>query len=473
MCISPYNIPGNRAVSAKNYVVEQQESSRYYLMESDRFLPPQVRIALRNCGHIDPENINHYITCGGYDGLHKVLKMTPAKVTEEMERSGLRERSENRFSVAKKWRLCLDASGREKHVICNALEGNPDSLTAKTLLKEDPHSALEGMLIGAYATGATLGWIYINTEYEPAIGRLKTALKQMEDHRLLGNHILGSKFSFNVEIRETPGKLACSDESFLINAMEGRKTLPFVCPPHLPIYGLGGKPTLIHQVETWAHVSAIFQKGGEWYAGFGIEQNKGTKVFTLCGKVISPGLIEVPMGTTLRQIIYDVGGGIPDDKSLKAIQIGGPTGGYLPTSKLDLSVDYEQLVAAGAHMGSGSILVIDGDACIVDQTKGSLFFIQNESCGKCVFCREGTMQMVNILADITEGRGKMDDIELLIKLSEGLQKGSQCDLGRASSNPVLTMIRYFREELEAHIKERKCKAQVCQKLEITSTFADG
>ncbi len=287
----------------------------------------------------------------------------------------------------------------------------------------------------------------------------------MEDHRFLGDHLLDSNVSFRIEVKEGMGKLACSDETFLINAIEGKQTMPFVCSSRPPISGLGGKPTLIHQAETWAHVSAVMEKGAEWYAGFGTEQSRGTKVFSLSGKVMRPGLIEVPMGTPLREIVYDIGGGIPDGKPLKAIQIGGPTGGYLPASSLDLPIDYEHLSAAGTVMGSGSILVIDVDACIVDQAKCSLSFIQSESCGKCVFCREGTMQMTEILTDITEGRGKAHDIDLLLELGEGLKLGSQCDLGRTAPNPVLTAIRYFREELEAHIKERKCQARVCKTLE--------
>jgi NADH:ubiquinone oxidoreductase subunit F (NADH-binding) len=426
-------------------------------MESERF--SQVRIALRNCGHIDPENIDRSLARSGFDGFNKALTMPPGGVIEGVGKSGLRERSGNGFPVAEKWRLCLDAPGNEKYVICNAAEGDPYSLIARTLLEEDPHSVLEGMLICAYATGATLGWICINAEYGLAISSLGTALKQMEDHGLLGNPILDSKFSFNVEIRQAPGNLGCGDETFLINVMEGRNTLPFVCSPRLPIYGLGGKPTVVHNVETWAHLSAILQKGADWYANYGTEQSRGTKVFTLSGSVANPGLIEVPMGTTLRQIVYDIGGGVPEGKDLKAVQIGGPAGGYLPASSLDLPVDYEHLSDAGTFIGSGTLLVIDSDACMIDHVKHVLSFIQGESCGKCVFCREGTMQMAEILKDIAEGKGKTDDIELLIELGEGLKTGSQCDLGRAAPNSVLTVIRYFREELEAHIKEKKCQCQ--------------
>ncbi len=426
---------------------------------------PQVRIALRNCGEIDPGNIDHYINRGGYSGLVRALKMAPEEVIEEVGRSGLRERGWDGFSAGEKWRLGFNAPGSEKIVICNAAEGDPNSLIARTLLEGDPHAVLEGMVIGAYATGAGLGYVFVNAEDGPAIVRLKSALKQMEDHRLQGDHIVDSNVCFRIEVKEGTGKLACSDETFLINAIEGKQTMPFVCSSRPPISGLGGKPTLIHQAETWAHVSAVMEKGAEWYAGFGTEQSSGTKVLSLLGKVMHPGLIEVPMGTALREIVYDIGGGIPDGKLLKTIQVGGPTGGYLPASSLDLPIDYEHLSAAGALMGSGSIVVIDGDACIVDQAKCSLSFIQSESCGKCVFCREGTMQMAEILTDITEGRGKAHDIDLLLELGEGLKLGAQCDLGRTAPNPALTAIRYFREELEAHLKERKCRARICKTLE--------
>lgn len=432
-------------------------------MESE--YPPQVRIALRNLGEIDPENINHYIGRGGYSGLVRALKMAPEEVIEEVGRSGLRERGWAGFPAGEKWRLAFNAPGSEKPMICNAAEGDPNSPIARTLLEGDPHSVLEGMVIGAFAIGATLGWIYINAEYGMAIGRLRTALKEAEDHRFLGDHLLDSSTSFRIEVKEAPDKLACGDETFLINAIEGKQTMPFVCAPHPPISGLGGKPTLIHQAETWAHVSAVMERGAKWYAGFGTGQSRGTKVLSLSGGVTHPGLIEVPMGTSLREVVYDIGGGLPDGKVLKAIQVGGPTGGYLPASSLDLPVDYEHLSVAGTLIGSGGIRVIDGDACIVDQAKHSLSFIQRESCGKCVFCREGTMQMAEILTDIAEGRGKPLDIDLLLELGEGLKLGAQCDLGRTAANPALTAIRYFREELEGHIKDRKCQARVCRTLE--------
>jgi NADH:ubiquinone oxidoreductase subunit F (NADH-binding) len=390
--------------------------------------------------------------------------MPAAGVIEEVGRSGLRERSGKGDAVSEKWRLCLDAPGREKHLICNATEGDPYSLINRTLLEEDPHSVLEGILIGGYAIGAGQGWICINAEYEAAIRSLKMALKETEDRGLLGRHILSSDFSFNIEVKALPGKLACIDDGQLIQVVEGKKTLPFVSSPPLPFRGLEGKPTLIHQTETWSHVSAILEKGSEWYAAVGTEQSRGTKVFTLSGMVTHPGLVEVPMGTPLRRIICDLGGGVPDGRILKAVQVGGPAGGFLPADVLDLPVDYESLSGAGTFMGSGTLLVLDDSACMVDQAKSALSFIEAESCGRCVFCREGTLQMSEILKEITEGKGKADDIDLLVELSEGLRSGGQCDMGRAAAYPIVTMVRYFRGELEAHIKERQCEVQVCKEL---------
>jgi NADH-quinone oxidoreductase subunit F len=425
----------------------------------------QVRIALRNCGLIDPQHLDAYIARGGYEGLNRALKRPPAEVIEEIGRSGLREHGGSGLPVAEKWRLALNAPGSEKVLVCNAAEGDPDSLIARTLMEEDPHSVLEGMLIGGYATGASLGCVSIHAEYGLAISRLRTALKQAEDHGFSGNHIAGSKAGFHIEVREGTGKLACRDETFLINAIEGKQTMPFVCSPRPLLSGLEGKPTLIHQAETWARVSAVMEKGAAWYAGLGTGRCSGTKVLTLSGSVMHSGLIEVPMGTPLREIVYGIGGGIPDGKTLKAMQIGGPTGGYLPASFLNLPVDDEHLLDAGTLMGSGTVLVIDSDACMVDRARRALSFLGTESCGKCVFCREGTMQMAEILTDMTEGRGKPHDIELLLELGESLKLGSQCDLGRTASNPVLTLIRYFREELEAHIRERRCQTWVCKNLE--------
>jgi NADH:ubiquinone oxidoreductase subunit F (NADH-binding) len=320
------------------------------------------------------------------------------------------------------------------------------------------------MLIGAYAIGATQGYIYIPAEYTLAIARLKTALEQMEDYGLLGDNILGSNFSFHIEVKEGASAFICGEETALIRSLEGKRGMPYPRPPFPATSGLMGKPTIVNNVETWADVSAILPKGAEWYAGYGTEQSKGTKIFALDGKVMRTGLIEVPMGITLRQIVYDIGGGIPDGKELKAAQIGGPTGGCLPASDSDIPVDYEHLTDAGSIMGSGGVIVADSDTCMVDLAKKSLSFAQAESCGECVFCREGTTQMLEILTDITEGRGKPEDLDLLLELGEGAKLGSLCALGRTAPNPVLTTIQNFREEYEAHIKRKQCPAKVCPKL---------
>jgi NADH-quinone oxidoreductase subunit F len=425
---------------------------------------PQLRIALRNCGYIDPGNINHYIANGGYSGLVRALGMIAKEVIEEIGQSGLRGGGGAGFPTGTKWRFCQDAHGSEKYLICNAAEGDPAVYKDRLLLESDPHSVLEGMLIGAYAIGATRGYIYISAEYTLAIDRLNTALKQMKDKGLLSDNILGSNFSFDIEIKEGAGAFVCGEETALISTLEGKRAMPYPRPPFPTTSGLRGKPTVINNVETWAKVSAILEKGAEWYAGYSTEQSKGTKILALTGKVKRPGLIEVPMGITLRQIVYGIGGGIPDGKDFKTVLIGGPTGGCLPESALDIPVDYEHLTEHGAIMGSGSMTVADSDTCIVDLAKCCLSVTQAESCGRCVLCREGTVQMLEFLTDITEGRGKPKDIDLLLELSNGIKLGSLCALGGTAPNPVQTTIRYFREEYEEHIKKRQCPAKVCKGL---------
>jgi NADH-quinone oxidoreductase subunit F len=428
-------------------------------------LKSQVKIALRNCGHIDPANINHYIAHdGGYSGLFKALQMTPAEVIEEVSKSGLRGRGGAGFPTAAKWRICCDTPENEKFLICNAAEGDPGAFIGRSLLESDPHCVLEGMLIGAYAVGAARGYVYVNGEYALAIERLKTALRQMTDCGLLGDHILNSDFSFHMECIQGDGSLVSGEETALIRALEGRQAMPYARPPFPATSGLGGNPTTINNVETWTHVSAILQNGAEWYAGYGTEQSRGTKSFTLGGAVKYPGLIEVPMGTTLRHIVYNIGGGIPDGEDLKAVQIGGPTGGYLPAPSLDLPLDYEHLTSAGFIMGSGSIIVVASDACMVHLAKDALVFSRAESCGRCVFGREGTRQMAEILTDITDGKGKPEDIDFLLELGEGMELGALCALGKTAPNPALSTIKHFREEYEVHIKRKQCPAKVCENL---------
>jgi NADH-quinone oxidoreductase subunit F len=425
-------------------------------------LKPQVRIALRNCGFIDPESINHYIARGGYSGLIKALSMAPEKVIEEVKKSGLRGRGGAGFPTGVKWELCRKSPGTIKYVICNADEGDPGAFMNRSLLEGDPHAVLEGILIGAYAIGAGEGYIYIRAEYPLAIDRLKLALSQMVDYGLLGDNILGSNFSFQLKIKQGAGAFVCGEETALMASIEGKRGMPRSRPPFPAQAGLWGKPTNINNVETWGSVSAILQKSAEWYAGYGSERSKGTKTFSLAGKIVRTGLIEVPMGIPLQEIIYGIGGGIPDGKRFKAVQTGGPSGGCLPASLLNLPVDYESLTQAGSIMGSGGMVVMDEDTCMVDVARYFLSFTQAESCGKCVPCRLGTKQMLDILEDITNGKGKLEDVDLLLNLGEQVKAGSLCGLGQTTPNPVLTTIRYFRNEYEEHIKRHHCQAAVCE-----------
>jgi len=427
-------------------------------------LKPQVRIALRNCGIIDPQDINQYIARDGYSGLVRALGLKPQEVLEEVKKSGLRGRGGAGFPTGMKWEFCRQSPGTVKYVICNADEGDPGAFMDRSLLEGDPHAVLEGILIGAYAIGASEGYIYIRAEYPLAIERLKLALSQMEDYGLLGDNILGSNFSFHLKIKQGAGAFVCGEETALMASIEGKRGTPRSRPPFPAQSGLWGKPTNINNVETWGNVSAILQKGAEWYAGYGSEKSKGTKTFALAGKIVRTGLIEVPMGIQLQDIIYGIGGGIPDGKRFKAVQTGGPSGGCLPASLLNLPVDYESLAQAGSIMGSGGMVVMDEDTCMVDIARYFLSFTQSESCGKCVPCRMGTKQMLGVLEDITNGKGKMEDIDLLLSLGKQINAGSLCGLGQTAPNPALTTIRYFRHEYEEHIKKHHCRAAVCQGL---------
>jgi NADH-quinone oxidoreductase subunit F len=427
-------------------------------------LKPQVRIALNNCGNIDPADISQYIANGGYDGLSEALRMKQQEIIDEIKRSGLRGRGGAGFSTGLKWQFCHDAPGSQKYIICNADEGDPGAFMDRAVLEGDPHAVLEGMLIGAYAIGASEGYIYIRAEYPLAIQRLQVAIKQMETCGLLGDNIMGSSFSFHLKIKEGAGAFVCGEETALMASIEGARGMPRSRPPFPANSGLWGKPTNINNVETWANVSAIMRKGADWYSGYGTEKSKGTKTFSLVGKVNRTGLIEVPMGITLREIIYGIGGGITGGKDFKAVQTGGPSGGCLPASFLDSPVDYESLAEAGSIVGSGGMVVMDEDTCMVDVARYFLTFTQLESCGKCIQCRWGTRQMLDILEDIVSGNGREGDIDLLLELGQAVKNGSLCALGGTAPNPVLTTIRYFRDEYEAHISEKRCPALACKAL---------
>ncbi len=425
---------------------------------------PQVRRTLRNCGFIDPTNMNHYLAKGGYSGLIKALNMSPEQIIDEMKRSGLRGRGGAGFPTWRKWQFCKQAKGEEKYLICNADEGDPGAFMNRSLLEGDPHSLLEGMLIAGYAIGAKEGYIYCRAEYPLALERLRVALKQAEEYGLLGDNILGSGFGLHIKVKEGAGAFVCGEETALIASIEGKRGMPRPRPPFPATSGLWGKPTIINNVETLACVALILQNGADWFAQYGTEKSKGTKTFALVGKVKHTGLVEVPLGITLKQMIYEIGGGTLEDKRFKAVQTGGPSGGCIPTHLLDTPVDYDSLEAAGTIMGSGGMVVMDEDTCMVDFARYFLDFVQKESCGACVPGRLGTKQMLEILTDITQGKGKPEDIDLLVELAEAVKTGSLCGLGQTAPNPVLTTIRYFRDEYEAHIKYKRCPAVVCKEI---------
>jgi NADH:ubiquinone oxidoreductase subunit F (NADH-binding)/NAD-dependent dihydropyrimidine dehydrogenase PreA subunit/(2Fe-2S) ferredoxin len=424
----------------------------------------QVRIVLRNCGVIDPTNIDHYLARGGYEGLHRALNMRPEEVIEEMIASGLRGRGGAGFPTGRKWAFARQAAGDEKYVICNADEGDPGAFMDRSVLEGDPHAMLEGLMICGYAVGAKTGYVYIRAEYPLAIERLKVALAQLKERGLLGSNILGTGFDFEIFIKKGAGAFVCGEETALIASIEGRRGMPRPRPPFPAVSGLFGKPTNINNVETLASVSAIMEKGAEWYARFGTEKSRGTKTFALAGKINHTGLIEVPMGIPLRTIIEEIGGGIPDGKAFKAVQTGGPSGGCIPAVHLDIPVDYEHLAQVGSIMGSGGMVVMDEESCMVDVARYFLSFTESESCGKCTPCRMGTQHLLQMLTDITEGRGRPEHIEKLKRVSEAVAQGSLCGLGQTSPNPVITTLKYFEDEYRAHIERHECPAGVCREL---------
>ncbi|MDI9441730.1 MAG: NADH-quinone oxidoreductase subunit NuoF [Firmicutes bacterium] len=426
------------------------------------FYKKQHRIVLANCGRIDPESINEYIAVGGYEACGRALtEMTPEEVIAEIKESGLRGRGGAGFPTGLKWEFTRQTPGEKKYVICNADEGDPGAFMDRSLLEGDPHRIIEGMIIAAYAIGADEGYIYVRAEYPLAIRRLEIALEQAREYGFLGENIFNSGFSFDLKIKKGAGAFVCGEETALMASIEGNRGMPRPKPPFPSVSGLWGKPTNINNVETFANVPYIICQGAEVYKAVGSEKSTGTKVFALTGKINNTGLVEVPMGMTIREIIYDIGGGVSNGGELKAVQIGGPSGGCIPADLLDLPIDYESLQEAGAMMGSGGMVVMDNSTCVVDVARFFLKFTQNESCGKCTPCREGTKRMLEILDRICSGEGREGDLELLEELGEHIINTSLCQLGGSAPTPVLSTLHHFRDEYEAHIKDKRCPANVC------------
>jgi NADH:ubiquinone oxidoreductase subunit F (NADH-binding)/(2Fe-2S) ferredoxin/Pyruvate/2-oxoacid:ferredoxin oxidoreductase delta subunit len=429
------------------------------------FYKGQDPIVLRKLDLIDPENLDDYLAVGGYRTLRKVLfSMTPDQVIDQVERSGLRGRGGGGFPTGRKWRLCRESDSAVRFIICNGDEGDPGAFMDRAVMEGDPHAVIEGMLVGAYAIGARQGYIYVRHEYPLAVKRLKKAIEQAREFGFLGENILRSKFSFDLKISQGAGAFVCGEETALMASIEGFIGEPNPRPPYPAQAGLFGLPTIINNVETWANVPEIINMGAEWYAGKGTENSKGTKVFSLVGAVNNTGLVEVPMGTTLRQIIFDLGGGIRDGHSFKAVQTGGPSGGCIPEQFLDLPVDYDSLQQVGSIMGSGGMIVMDNTSCMVDVARYFIGFLHAESCGKCTPCREGLKQLKYLYEEITNGRGEMEHLKLMEDLCEAMSAASICGLGQSAVNPVRSTLKYFRHEYEAHIKDKKCPALVCRPL---------
>jgi len=434
-----------------------------YIPELPRF-EKELRLVLRLCGYIDPGNINHYIANDGYRGLEKALKMRPEEITEEIKKSGLRGRGGAGFPTGLKWEICRSYSATPKYIVCNADEGDPGAFMDRIVLESDPQQVIEGMIIGGYAIGAEEGYIYIRAEYPLAVERVKIALQQAEELGFLGNNILSSGFSFHINVAAGAGAFVSGEETGLMAAIEGEKSEPRPRPPYPAESGLWGKPTALNNVKTFANIHLIVDRGADWFASIGTEKSKGTALFSLAGKIKNSGLTEVPMGATIREIVYGIGDGIINDRKFKAVQLGGPSGGMIPAKLQDTPIDFDSLTSIGSMMGSGGFVVMDEDDCAVDATCFFVDFITKESCGKCTPCRVGNLQMLKVLENITNGKGKMADIDFLLELAEDIKDGSLCALGRTAPNPVITSIRYFQDEYEAHILEKRCPAKVCTNL---------
>jgi NADH:ubiquinone oxidoreductase subunit F (NADH-binding)/(2Fe-2S) ferredoxin/NAD-dependent dihydropyrimidine dehydrogenase PreA subunit len=463
----------------KGRTVEKFRAKETIVSDDELGTPKQkeVRIVLRNCGKIDPHNIEEYIAEDGYQALANALtSMTPEQVIDEVMRSGLRGRGGAGFPAARKWQLCHQVPDFPKYLTCNADEGDPGAFMNRRVLESDPHSVVEGMIIAAYAIGASMGYVYCRAEYPIAVANLNIAIQQAREFGFLGNNIFGTDFSFDLEVRMGAGAFVCGEETALIASIEGKRGEPRPRPPFPAVKGVWGKPTNNNNVETYAVTPQILLKGAEWYASMGTEKSKGTKTFAIAGDVVNTGLIEVPFGLSLREVVFDVGGGIKDGKKFKAIQTGGPMGGCLVEDQLDLPLDYEALTAAGSMMGSGGLIIMDNETCMVDIARFFMEFTQEESCGKCAPCRVGTRRILDILEKICNGKGTLEDIDRLEILCEEVAKNSLCGLGQGAPNPVISTLKHFREEYIAHVVDKKCPAKVCRALihyEITSPACTG
>lgn len=456
------NIVKGRMVDRLLY---KEDGKKDFKPENIKFYQKQERIVLRNCGLIDPESIDEYIARDGYMGLERALfELTPEQILDELKKSGLRGRGGAGFPTGLKWSFTQRIDSDQKYVVCNADEGDPGAYMDRATLEGDPHSVLEAMTIAGKCVGADKGVIYIRAEYPLAIKRLEIAMAQAREKGLLGENILGTDFSFDLEIRLGAGAFVCGEETALLASIEGKRGMPIPKPPFPAVKGLFGKPTVINNVETYANIPMIISKGGEWFSQFGTEKSKGTKVFALTGKIKNSGLIEVPMGTTLREIVFDIGGGIPGGKKFKAVQTGGPSGGVLTEAFLDTPIDFDSLISVGSMMGSGGMIVMDEDDCMVDVAKFYLEFCVEESCGKCAPCRIGTKKLYEILKKISQGKGDLDDIQKMKNMGEAMKKASLCGLGQTASNPVLSVLKAFEDEVLEHINDGKCRAGKCKDL---------
>ena len=460
--INTHIVEGNRV---ERLLCKDVDGTVVQKLDELTFYKKQKRIALKNCGLIDPENINEYIAFDGYQALHKVLtEMSQDQVIECITNSGLRGRGGAGFPTGKKWHFTKIEEADQKYVVCNADEGDPGAFMDRSILEGDPHCIIEAMMIAGYAIGANKGYIYVRAEYPIAVQRFQKAIDQAKEYGILGQNIWGTNFSFDLEIRLGAGAFVCGEETALLESIEGRRGQPRLKPPFPANAGLWQKPTLINNVETYANVTKIILNGAGWYSSIGTETSKGTKVFALGGNVVNIGLVEVPMGTTLREIVFDIGGGIPNGKEFKAAQTGGPSGGCIPAEHLDTPIDYESLNAIGSMMGSGGLIVMDNTKCMVNLAKFYLGFTVDESCGKCTPCRIGTQRMLEMLEKITQGNGELEDIEKLEKLAHTIKNASVCGLGQTAPNPVLSTLKYFKDEYVAHIQDKKCPAGECKAL---------